>query len=1212
MSRCAFRTLDRVGKPAWIASAVFMALLGSTMAAPANPASYRAGEMLLTISPDTNHNGQLDAGESLADLHVGVPNQGIRRIFLAGQREVWLVRLPQGQSVEAGIAAALKRKDVRILAAEPNYNCTASATLPNEHVTVGAQFDDQWALYNTGQTGGTAGADIDAVNAWDISTGNPQIIVAVIDSGVDYLHPDLVDNIWVNTAELNGVAGEDDDLNGYVDDIYGYDFADNDADPIDTDGHGTHLAGIIGAVGNNALGVVGVNWDVRIMCCRFRHGSGDSSGSIADAVEAIAYAVRNGANVLNCAWTRGSYYSQALYAAIQDARGANVLFVTAAGNDGIDIDEVDSQYHLLVNPVYPAGFDLDNILAVTASDADDALTAFANFGTTSVDIAAPGDGILSTIPNAQVLWTEDFNDPAITPPNFGHTTLMRDSDPANFWVTVDDGGNVYAASDSVVSSYRSYSNGSILTYPARDTSTRRGLYLVCSLTLDADIPSYLDYSTGGDYLDIDITNDGGVTWYTLARFTGSGNGTVKVDVPDALLGTLTQFRWHWVTDNVGNGGTGVALLSYTVSCYRQVSAANSAYDFMNGTSVAAAHAAGGAALIWSLQPYLTCQELISVMRASADPITLDADVDFLTRGRLNVYNAMTRDPMAPYAVDGSYDAVAGGSPGDLQPVFITLDALHNDPSAVLTYFIDSLPEHGSLEVTGGAEITTIGTIGVSNQVTYTPEVSDFDGVDSFTFHVTDGDDDHYPYGGDSNTATITINLRGPTLSANRASLSHSVAAGQPVPGDTLTLTNTGGGNLDYELSVDATWLSVSATTGPDLGPGETSAPISVVYPLASSLTAGVYRAKITVTSVSGLNSPLVIPVTLRVGISDGKVGVRVPTQPQDAVPALQITTEIQEQNVANGKFRVFNSGGTASLGYRITFTDVPWILTVYPVNGASSSSANYVEHTVLYDVTAMNVGVYTATIRVTNLANAADVFTLPVTLNVTYQPLASDRDGDSILDDVDNCPDNVNTDQSDTDDDGPGDVCDACPTEAGDQTDTDNDAVGDACDNCVEVGNIEQTETDGDGLGDACDNCPLVKNANQADTDEDGIGNVCDNCPNEANIDQFDRDEDGIGDACDDTFGTNTDEATTGGDTTGGNTDTTGGDSNAERPDDTNGTDDNDQTGSEDPDPVSNEVDDTPLATTSPVCGTAVAEAMTAALLGLAGLRFAPRARRRV
>lgn len=266
-----------------------------------------------------------------------------------------------------------------------SLGATTAAT-PND-----PSFGSLYGLHNVGQSGGTPDADIDATEAWQISTGSEDVIVAVIDTGIDYTHPDLVSNIWVNPGEIAG-NGIDDDGNGFVDDVHGYDFVNNDGDPFDDEGHGTHVAGTIGATGNNGVGVVGVSWDVSLMGLKFLDANG--SGSTADAVRAVNYAtmMRNqyGHNirVTNNSWGGGGS-SSALRDAIEAGGQADILFVAAAGNSGTDND---------TSPHYPSSYTSAAVLAVAATDRNDALASFSCFGATSVDLAAPGVSILSTVP----------------------------------------------------------------------------------------------------------------------------------------------------------------------------------------------------------------------------------------------------------------------------------------------------------------------------------------------------------------------------------------------------------------------------------------------------------------------------------------------------------------------------------------------------------------------------------------------------------------------------------------------------------------------------------------------------------------------------------------------------------------------------------------------------------------------------------------------
>jgi subtilisin family serine protease len=243
--------------------------------------------------------------------------------------------------------------------------------------------DSLWGLYNHGQEGGKAGVDIGSKQAWQASVGSRTgPIVAVIDTGVDIRHQDLKDNIFVNLGEVPN-DGIDNDGNGVIDDVNGYNAADDTNDPSDENGHGTHVAGTIGAVGNNGKGVTGVNQEARILPIRFLDSTG--AGSTAGAIKALVYASRTGARVINNSWG-GDKFNQLVFDAMADSKA---LLICAAGNEAYDND---------LRPVYPADYPLDNVISVTAHDRHDEFPKFANRGEKSVELAAPGVDITSTMP----------------------------------------------------------------------------------------------------------------------------------------------------------------------------------------------------------------------------------------------------------------------------------------------------------------------------------------------------------------------------------------------------------------------------------------------------------------------------------------------------------------------------------------------------------------------------------------------------------------------------------------------------------------------------------------------------------------------------------------------------------------------------------------------------------------------------------------------
>ena len=341
-------------------------LVGGPPQAPPPGPPFVPGELLVKFKPDL----ELSAGARLR----GELGASKLQTFLS-KAEHW--RLAPNADVAQAIARL--EADPAVAYAEPNYIVRLNL-VPND-----PRLGEMWGLINIGQSGGTADADIDAELAWGVSTGSGSVLVADIDTGIDYNHPDLAANVWTNFGEIPG-NGVDDDGNGFIDDVHGYDFANNDGDPFDDNGHGTHTAGTIGAVGDNGVGVVGVSWRVKIMSCKFLNAGG--SGTTANAVRAVDYATQMGAALSSNSWGGGGF-SQALYDAIANANAHNIAFVAAAGNSGVNTD---------VTPNYPSGYDLPNIIAVAATDRNDLLASFSNWGPTTVDLAAPGVDVLSTLP----------------------------------------------------------------------------------------------------------------------------------------------------------------------------------------------------------------------------------------------------------------------------------------------------------------------------------------------------------------------------------------------------------------------------------------------------------------------------------------------------------------------------------------------------------------------------------------------------------------------------------------------------------------------------------------------------------------------------------------------------------------------------------------------------------------------------------------------
>ncbi|MEE8452775.1 MAG: S8 family serine peptidase [Thermoguttaceae bacterium] len=383
--------------PAW-----FQNLSDSDTPAHVNPANLSIDES--TWSQDISGNSKvydwivqfdaasIGASSSLADTEpllagAGFEVQAIRGLGLVGQTVV----RSSGVSLTS-VSDWLKNNEYVV-----SYEIDVARQLqmtPND-----ASYSQLWGLNNTGQSGGTADADIDAPEAWDISTGSSDIVVAVIDTGVNYNHQDLAANIWTNPGEIAG-NGIDDDGNGFVDDVHGYDFINNDGDPMDDHGHGTHVSGTIAGAGNDGVGVVGVNWSSSIMGLKFLSASG--SGYTSDAVSAVNYATmmrtQYGVNVrvTSNSWGGGGS-STAMANAIEASGNAGILFVAAAGNSASNND---------VSPHYPSNYNVFNVLSVAATDRNDNLASFSSYGATTVHLAAPGVSIYSTtLGNGYASWS---------------------------------------------------------------------------------------------------------------------------------------------------------------------------------------------------------------------------------------------------------------------------------------------------------------------------------------------------------------------------------------------------------------------------------------------------------------------------------------------------------------------------------------------------------------------------------------------------------------------------------------------------------------------------------------------------------------------------------------------------------------------------------------------------------------------------------------
>lgn len=371
-----------------LASAWFQANAGATEVFSPPLRNAAPGENRFLVRPRDGA-----AQEGLERFHLLAGCEVVRRFPNLGGTEV--LRVLPGKQTE-GILQQYQHSGLFEFA-EPDFRVQLANVFPNDPSFLDGTL---WALNNAGQDGGAPNADIDAPEAWRVRTSASNVVVAVIDTGARYTHEDLAGNMWTHPNDGS----------------HGFNALNGSSDPNDDDGHGTRIAGIIGAVGNNGVGTVGIAWRVQIMACKF---AGQSGGSVSDALACLDYARTNGARIINASWGLDEF-SVALSNSIHALRAAGILVVAAAGNSGRDIDVVAR---------YPASYNLDNIIAVTATTRRDELYPLSNLGPTNVDLAAPGDEIYSTDSQSDTSYALDFGTSMATAYVTGAAALLRVANP---------------------------------------------------------------------------------------------------------------------------------------------------------------------------------------------------------------------------------------------------------------------------------------------------------------------------------------------------------------------------------------------------------------------------------------------------------------------------------------------------------------------------------------------------------------------------------------------------------------------------------------------------------------------------------------------------------------------------------------------------------------------------------------------------------------
>jgi subtilisin family serine protease len=538
---------------------------------------------------------------SKLDLQIAAVNVEALSWKSLRQDGAYVFRLDQDTTVRQAVEELAARPDV--VYAEPNYVYRPLATFPND-----PQFGDLWGLNQASD------ADIDAPEAWDLTRGSSSVIAAVVDTGIAYDHVDLAPNM---------IAGN------------GFDFIDGDPDPRDVEGHGSHVAGTIGAKGNNGLGVAGVNWDVGLMalraCCT------PSGFFTEDAIaNSFNYACTHNARVVN-----GSFGGGPPSSLIRDAIGAcpNVLFVFAAGNGGADGIGDNND----VTPQFPCGYHrqslvgagLPNVLCVAATTQTDQLASFSNFGSTQVHLGAPGVGtvsadIFSSAYRNEFTSAADFSGQWTTETISGVTWARTTGASFTTPASISD-------SEPFGTSYQPNTDTRVRTTNPIDLQGKHD----CAI----DFRLRLDTEAGADGIRVDGALASGGPYFALDSFSGSTNGQFLVASVDAsLFDDEPEFflRFRFTSDGDGNVGDGAYVDSVRVKC---LGPTGTEYVAFNGTSMATPHVTGVAALLFARNPGLSVAQVKNAILESVDPLPALAGKT-VTGGRLNAFRALQQVPAA--------------------------------------------------------------------------------------------------------------------------------------------------------------------------------------------------------------------------------------------------------------------------------------------------------------------------------------------------------------------------------------------------------------------------------------------------------------------------------------------------------------------------------------------------------------------------------------
>jgi len=585
-----------------------------------------SGEVLVKLKASTRAT-RLQAARRLG---LGAPKTLGRTRFVQAQ-------VPSGESFEQ-VQARLMR-DPSVEKVEPNVLFDLSA-VPNDPL-----LGQQWGVQNTGQTlsligvvgpdpleaganPGNAGADMNLAPAWDLITDCRSVVVAVVDTGVNFDHEDLAANMW-------------DDGSGHT----GYDFGDNDSNPNDTQGHGTHVAGTIAAVGNNSKGGTGVCWQAKIMAIKVANAAGEIPTSA--LINGIAYARTNGAKVVNLS-LGSSIYLTSLEDALDDARAAGIVVVAAAGNDGADNDDAST-------PTYPCNYALSNVICVAALDQRDELADFSNYGTDNVDVGAPGVNIASSWYSLESTVVPSSGE-AFVNSSGGRTAWNLPASPASTAMTIgsvslSDGRTNVGFLKTQANLSGSYANNANdIAWRVFDLSSTAAAQFVL---LKASV---LYKMVDSDHFDLAVANSASQDPWTagassLTSFTG-GTGDyfedVSYDISSACKGQATCSAGLRFTSNASGVSTGVGVIDFKIVSFTY---SDVTYNYLAGTSMATPHVAGLATMLLAYNPSFTAADVITAIQEGGRP--LDSLTGYTATGKAADAHGSLRYLAAPTGLAGT-------------------------------------------------------------------------------------------------------------------------------------------------------------------------------------------------------------------------------------------------------------------------------------------------------------------------------------------------------------------------------------------------------------------------------------------------------------------------------------------------------------------------------------------------------------------------------